>query len=250
MAIIAEAEKREEVASTIREAGVEFPVLFDPEREVYGSYGIRVYPSTVIIDREGKFRYGLPGHALSYRSKVEGMIRFMLGDIGRRELEEAFSPTRKKRDEQLLKAERRYNLALHFTEERLYDLAIDAARQSIGYKSGFAPPHILLGFLLLDDHEIDEAYAEFKKALELDPDSADAATGLGAALLQKGMTEEAIKILSSNRPEQSASLMNSYELGRAYHLSGNTDKALEIYRNILDRVVKRRVIPTAVSRCD
>jgi tetratricopeptide (TPR) repeat protein len=250
VAISAEAENRERVNYTVRHAGVEFPVLLDPEREVYGSYGIRVYPSTVIIDQEGKFAYSLPGHALSYRVKIEGMIRFMLGDIDRKELEKAFSPGKKDRDEQLLKAERRYNLALRFTRARLYEQAMDAARQSVGYKADFAPAHTLLGFLLLDDGDIDQAYTEFRKALDIDPDSPEATTGLGAALLRKNKTEEALEILQKNASTGPGSLMNDFELGRAYEMDGQAGKAIEIYRRILDKIVKKRVIPSAVSKCD
>jgi len=44
----------EGVRAFVRETGVTFPVLLDPERQVGSRYGVWGYPETFIIDREGR----------------------------------------------------------------------------------------------------------------------------------------------------------------------------------------------------
>lgn len=45
---------KDEVAAFVREVGVTFPVLLDPDRQVGSSYGVWGYPETFVIDREGR----------------------------------------------------------------------------------------------------------------------------------------------------------------------------------------------------
>jgi peroxiredoxin len=250
LGVTADAGEKESILKMIRKYNLDFPVLVDSERNVYGTYGIRVYPSTVIIDREGKVAYGIPGHSLSYKVKMDGRLRFLLGEISEEELETVMHPQRVVKDEALLKAERRYNLAMTFTRSRLNDQALMMARQSIMAKPDFAKSHILLGFLLLEEREADEAYDAFRKALDITPDSKDAMTGLGSALLMKGELEKAIETLKeaaslNPRPERTF-----YELGRAYSLKGDEKKEAEMYKKSLEKIFQKHVLPSSLSRCN
>lgn len=247
--IIAEAESREAILKVITERKIDFPVLIDSERNVYGNYGIRVYPSTVILDREGKFVYGIPGHALSYKTRVEGDIRFMLGEITEKELAELFFP-RAKTDKATLAAERKYNLALKFLTLGLFEQAIDTAKLSIEAKPDIAKSHILLGFLFLDMQDVDEAIEEFSTALQIAPDSHDAMTGLGATLILKGETDSAIEILTEASLSNPYPQMTFYELGKAYELIGEEDKSIEMFKNVIEKIVNKSIIPSSISRCE
>lgn len=185
-----------------------------------GSYGIRVYPSTVIIDREGKIAYDIPGHALDYKTRVEGTLRYMTGEIGEEQLKTILNPVLEIRDEAALAAERRYNLALRLTEARLVDHAIQVAQQSLIASPDLLKSHILLGYLFLHRDELDNALSAFRKALEIDADSSDARTGLGAALVEEGEAEQAIAVLPAVSAANPNPHMTRYELGRAYELRG------------------------------
>ncbi|GBE06265.1 MAG TPA: redoxin domain-containing protein [Nitrospirae bacterium] len=246
--LVADTEKKEDVLKSVKKAGVEFPVLMDTDRKVYGDYGIRVYPSTVIIDKEGKLSYDIPGHAVTYRSAVEGYVRRLLGEINDEELNGILNPHKEKKDKSALEAERRYNLALKFTESGLNDQAIDALNKSIEAKSDIAKSYILLGFLLLEDKEADAALDAFNKAIKLEPGSHDAKTGIGGALILKGDLDGAIEILNDAAKANPYPQKTYYELGMAYELKGEKDSAIKMYKKALDKIVKKKILPSSMSK--
>jgi peroxiredoxin/predicted negative regulator of RcsB-dependent stress response len=248
--ITADAGEKESILKIAGKYNLDFPILVDSERDVYGEYGIRVYPSTVIIDKEGNVVYGIPGHSLSYKVQMDGRIRFLLGDISDEELQTVMHPKRAVRDDALLKAERRYNLALTFTRSRLNDQALMTVKQSIMAKPDFVKSHILLGFLLLDEEEADEAYDAFRKALDITPDSKDAMTGLGSALLMKGELDKAIEILTEAASLNPHPERTFYELGRAYSRKGDEEKAADMYRKSLEKIFQKHILPAALSQCN
>jgi tetratricopeptide (TPR) repeat protein len=90
--------------------------------------------------------------------------------------------------------------------------------------------------LKIQENEL--AVKEFHKALELDPESKDAKTGLGMAYLTIGETDKAIDALTAAVMANPYPQMTYYELGRAYELQGEKNKALEMYKKSLDDVVK------------
>ena len=71
--------------------GIEYPLLVDYDRVFYSTYGIRVYPTTIIIDKDGKLSYSIPSHPLTYKKLLKGHIRKALGEIDEAGLKEALS---------------------------------------------------------------------------------------------------------------------------------------------------------------
>jgi tetratricopeptide (TPR) repeat protein len=228
---------------------IRLPVLLDPDRQVYGSYGIWVYPTTIVIDRAGKFVYGLPGHALTYRNALEGHLRYILGEITEEEMEEKVYPHEKHIDEAILKAHRRYNLALWFTSSGLLVEAMEAAKTSIDAAPDYADPHMLIGYLYLERGEADHALNAFREALRLNPLSNDAKTGLGTILILKGEPERAIELLTEAATNNPYPQMTYYELGRAYELKGEPDAAAEMYKKAIKKVFENKVLPSSPIKC-
>jgi peroxiredoxin/Tfp pilus assembly protein PilF len=247
--IVADTEDMEAVKRVMKEKGAGFPVLKDTGRQIYGSYGIRVYPTTLIIDREGKLNKVIPGHAVTYQQRLEGQIRLVLGEIEDVQLQEAIEPKREKKGTAELEAERKYNLALKFTESRLFDQAIEAAQGAVEAGPGVAKGHILLGFLYLEMKEADRAEEEFIKALEIIPGSRDAQTGLGGALIARGELDRAIAVLTEAAEINPNPQMAYHELGRAYELMGEKDRAIEMYKKALSKTIKKHILPSTASRC-
>ncbi len=242
LGLITKHDKMEEVRKIIKDNEIKFPVLMDSYRDVYSDYGIRVYPTTIIIDKSGKVAYSLPGHALTYKITLEAQLKYLLGEIDKEQLKDMISPRKKKIDESALKAERMYNLALKFAESGLFDNAIEAVQKSTEAGPDIAKSYILFGALLLKQKEVDRAIENFSKALELEPSSHNAKTGLGSALILKGDIDGAIKILEEAAIANPYPAKTYFELGKAYELKGDKDKPLELYKKALEKTFKNSVL--------
>jgi len=250
ISLIAGTENQQEVLKVVKDYGIDFPVLLDSGRQVYGDYGIRVYPSTVIIDREGILTYDIPGHSVTYKNALEGYLQYMLGEISQAKMKEIISPhvARKKQSE--FEAESRYNLALKFVESGLIDQAVEAVKKSIDAMPDNAKSRILLGFLFIEQKEADKALEEFNKALELNEHSHDAKTGLGSAFILKGEPDLAIDFLKDAIVANPYPQMTYYKLGIAYELKGEKDKAIEMYKKAFRKIIKKRILPSSITKCD
>ncbi len=58
---------------------VRFPILFDPDNKVSGSYGVSAMPTTVLVDRQGRLRWQhrayKPGDEAKYIEQIRAMLR-------------------------------------------------------------------------------------------------------------------------------------------------------------------------------
>jgi peroxiredoxin len=54
LAVSADQGAGEAVGRFVRDLGLTFPVLLDPELQVVGRYGVTGYPETFVIDRNGR----------------------------------------------------------------------------------------------------------------------------------------------------------------------------------------------------
>jgi tetratricopeptide (TPR) repeat protein len=237
ISVIAGSENMENVHRIIKHNKINFPVLIDSDRKVYGAYGIRVYPTTVIIDGKGKIVYDLPGHAVIYSSILEGYLRYLLGEMDYADLQEIISPQKHARPESVGVGEKQYNLALEFAERGFIRQAQDMALKSVESNPGDSRAHILLGYLLLQSEEQEQAVKEFHKALELDPLSFDAKTGLGKAYIMRGELDVAINILQEAVINNPHPQFTYYMLGKAYELKNDQNRAIELYKRVLDEVM-------------
>ncbi|RJQ48252.1 MAG: hypothetical protein C4538_04115 [Nitrospiraceae bacterium] len=249
ISVIADSDSKEEAASALKSSGIDFPVLIDADRQLYSNYGIRVYPSTIIIDKQGMVAYDIPSHAPSYRNTLDGYIRQVLGEISEEELKSTLAPHREDQDKAKLEALRLYNLSLKFAQSGMLEQATDAAIKSVEAKPDMAQSHILLGFLQLENRNADSALQAFNKAVDLEPRSHDAQTGLGGALLLKGDVDRAIEVLNNAATANPYPQSTYYQLGKAYELKGDKDRAIEMYKKAMEKIIKKQILPSAISRC-
>ncbi|UCF87743.1 MAG: redoxin domain-containing protein, partial [Nitrospiraceae bacterium] len=174
LGLISGTENQGEIRTMVEELSIDFPILIDTDRRVYSTYGVRVYPTTILIDREGKISHTIPGHALVFRATLEGYLHHVLEEIDESQIQDTISPRKRIKVKSDVEAERKYNLALKFTGSGLIEQAKDAVIKSIELNPDSASAHTLLGFLYLDSIETENAMLSFRKALELDPLSHDA----------------------------------------------------------------------------
>jgi len=249
ISVIADSDDRDKAKAVMTDNGIDIPVFIDAGRKLYSDYGIRVYPTTLIIDKEGVFSKDIPSHPLSYKHLLKGHIKMALGEIDEAGLQEMIGTQREKKDDKTLEAERLYNLAMKFTKSGLQDMAVKTVKQSIEVKPDLAKSHILLGFLSLDAKDADKALENFEEAIKLEPDSKEAQTGLGGALVLKGEADRAIEVLNPATKANPYPQMTYYELGKAYDLKGDKGKSSEMYKKAIEKIIHKVILPSSVSKC-
>jgi len=249
ISVIAGGDDRKKATAVMKDNGIDFPVLIDSDRKLYSDYGIRVYPTTIILDKKGILSKDIPSHPLSFKHLLKGHIKMALGEIDEAGLQEMIGTQREKKDDNTLEAERLYNLAMKFTKSGLQDMAVNSVKQSIEVKPDMAKSHILLGFLYLDAKEPDMALENFEEAVKLDPTSKEAQTGLGGALVLKGDADRAIEVLNPATKSNPYPQMTYYELGKAYDLKGEKGKSSEMYKKAIDKIIHKMILPSSVAKC-
>ena len=247
--IIQSSDDQDEAAKVIRDNEITCPLLIDSDRKAYGDYGIRVFPSTVLVNKASAVAYDIPSHPLTYKVKLDGYVRRMLGEITDEQLENVMSPQKEKTDDATLEAMRLHNLSMKFVKMRMFDQAVSTAVKSVEAKSGLVEPLTLLGFLYLETAEAEKALETFNKAVELAPESNDIKTGLGGALILNKQYDKAIAVLEEATVANPYAQMTYYELGKAYELKGDQDKSIAMYKRAIEKIVKNQILPSSISKC-
>jgi tetratricopeptide (TPR) repeat protein len=119
------------------------------------------------------------------------------------------------------------------SSENVLKLAIEQYQEVIKLEPDSVDDHLLLGRLFRLDHNLLKAEAEFKKAVELDPDSEEAVTMLAYLYNDEGDTARATKVLSSI-PDASRSAKLYSALGYTYEQQKQYKQAIDAYRHAVD----------------
>jgi tetratricopeptide (TPR) repeat protein len=117
----------------------------------------------------------------------------------------------------------------HNTEE-----AIDEFRKAIDLDPRLAIFHSNLGAALSDQHRTDEAIAECRKAIELDPREAQAHNNLGNALSDLHKTDEAIAEYKKAIELDPRYALPHNNLGLALSEQGKIDEAIAEYKKAIE----------------
>ncbi len=110
------------------------------------------------------------------------------------------------------------------------DEGLAAIRQCITEDPSQAKAHVILGDLLFEKGDSQQAMASFDKALELQPRSSAAKTGKGIILAQTGDLKTAEAILTDALKLNPNPARTHYELGLIYEKLGDTKGALSHFK--------------------
>jgi tetratricopeptide (TPR) repeat protein len=128
----------------------------------------------------------------------------------------------------------RFNLAMALRAHGQIAEAESQYREAIRLKPDYAEAHDSLGALLCDDkHDYDGAVAAFRAALRLRPNDAIFQYNLGHPLLEKGELDEAIACYRKAIELDPNYAHAHYNLGNALKAKGKVDDAIACYRKTL-----------------
>jgi len=127
-----------------------------------------------------------------------------------------------------------YNLGNALQDLGELDKAAVNYRRALGIKADFAEAHYNLGNVLRDLGQFDDAVASYRRALELKPDYATACNNLGNVLKEQGQLDAAVASFRRAlelRPDYATAHNN---LGNVLQELGQLDEAVASYRRALE----------------
>lgn len=128
-----------------------------------------------------------------------------------------------------------YQRGLQLLEQQLWDPAILEFREALKLDREFADAHTAMGIAYSNQDALDLALEAFSNALEITPESADARFNLGLALRNAGRPDEGlaeIKAAVSRDPESERMRL---ELGLALQRDGLWEESIDQFQEILKR---------------
>jgi len=249
LSILADDENRMKVSALVRDNQIEVPVLFDRERAIYGDYGIRVYPTTLILDTAGKLVFDVSSHPQNFKTLLKGYLAKALGELDDAGLQEALNKEEIVEDHASSEMNRLYNLGLKFSKTGMGDMAIMTTEKAVAAKPDAVKAHVLLGFLQLKNENVEKARVAFEEALKIDPRNRDALTGLGSVLLEQGDHEKALTVLQEALQTNPYPQWTYFELGRTYEALGDKDASIRMFKKSMEKFIEEHILPADLSRC-
>ena len=221
-----------------------FPILLDPNHQLWGTLGIVAMPTVVIVDKDDKISWIKSGYGYDFAPALKSHLGVALGIVTKKNVAKS-------------------------SEVRTVNNTSDDARMK---------RHLRMGRMLKGKGRIKSAIMEMQKAEKLDPNSVDVALELGELYCRTGKTEDAFvlaeKAKVATRLDKSRRLLimgwakrqsgeldlaeglllesttinpkssrGFFELGKIYHAKGQSEKAMDAYYRALAVVFDEPLLP-------
>ena len=163
-----------ETRALLSGVGTRMPVLLDRGDLVYGRLGLKLHPTVVVVDRQGRLADIEPFREINYGDRLEARLRFTLGEISEAQLAEAVDPplAETHSDRGLARSDLRF--AQKLVEMGQLDQALAAVQRSLSIEPT-APAYLLRGEILARQGKCADAITALDFALRLEPGNSEAA---------------------------------------------------------------------------
>lgn len=233
LAVDAKLSTVQDVQKALAGQGVSFPVVLDPQRELYEKVGLIVSPTTLLFDAKGTLQFVIASHTRQYRQVLTARLRFLLGEIDEQKMNDQIKPANYHVKPDVAAAWRMYNLGIQLQAEGKTDEAVSMFEKAVEKHPPLAEAHCALGYLKFKAGDLKGAGERFGAALKYNPSLPQAQLGWGMILARTGDDQKAEQILLPLVEQRSIAARARCELGRIYAARGEQNKALKFFQDAL-----------------
>lgn len=218
--------------------GISAPLAFDAEHEFFGRIGLIVFPTTIVIDKEGRLSHVLSLHGGEYKRSLDAYIRHTLGEITDAQLEERLSAKSSETASPKSAASAHRGLARSLREKGRFDAAKAELTKALEQDPSNREVMLDLADLAITMNDLDGADATIDRMLADQPDDRRAKELKGIVLFSRGKVDDAEKALTESLNLNPSPERAHYYLGRIAEEKGDAPSALKHYREALRRFIK------------
>jgi len=160
------------------ECGIKMPILLDPGDALYGKLGVKLHPTILVIDREGKLAAWEPFREINYADRLMARIRFTLGEISAAQLAQAEDPQRNDTHSDQGSARSHTQFAQRLLEMGQLDQALAEVQKSLAI-SPSSQAYLMEGKVLTRQGKCGDAARAFEVAQRLEPKNGEVAAEKG-----------------------------------------------------------------------
>ena len=218
--------------------GITEPLGLDTKRKLYAKLGLIVFPTTMIVDKEGKLAHVITERGVGYTKALDAYLRFETGEWDKAKLVKVL-----KTEDPHLRTPKSMASRYRVSARLLWKKGLlDAAEKELRKALAISPedPEIQLSLveLLMERKNLDDAFTAIQALRKQWGEHKRAQVIHGILLFKLEQPAKAKKILLKSlelNPDPSAT---HYYLGRIYEAEGDKDKALEHYRKSAEELLR------------
>jgi len=220
-----------------KEAHIQATLGFDSGHELYSKLGLIVFPSTLVVGKDGKLDHVILTYRSDYSNLLDSFVGHALGLMSSETLEQRLVAPSMSRSSPKTQAQRHREAARLLRDNELYKGAEQELLLAAGLDAKSVPIRLDLADLYLQLERYEEAEAILDAILATDADHRSARLLLGILRFQTDKLDEAEEILLSALVMNPNPERTHYYLGQIYEQRGDLAQAVEHYRAALDRLV-------------
>ncbi len=152
--------------------GTKIPMALDVGDAIYGKLEVKLQPTIIVIDRQGKITGYEPFREINYGDRVTARIRFTAGEISAEQLAQAEDPARSETHSDQGMAKSRLVFGQKLMDMGQLDMALAEVGKGLA-QSPSSSAYLLQGKILTRQGKCEEAARSYEMALKLEPKSGE-----------------------------------------------------------------------------
>ncbi|MBU0719212.1 MAG: tetratricopeptide repeat protein [Planctomycetes bacterium] len=220
----------------VAENHLTYPIALDPQRKMYGDFGVVVAPTTLLIDGGGILRFVIPHLPISYDRQLRLHTELLLGKITTEDHQQQLAQADESKVDGQDPWTRRLGLARILIDQRNWEQAVPILTKLCAERDDPLAA-ALLGTALLELNRVDEAATYLEPLAKRELKSPKIMLALARLELRRGNDNAAEQYLTGALAISPAKGPILFELGRIHEKRGDLNKAVECYRQALEELL-------------